>query len=63
MSDNEKIKIFDYLVANWAYRTYNPKGNYYNITFTISDENMNVLLNKYLKGKSIMYVGEIKDGS
>ena len=60
-SDNEKIKLFDYLCNNWAHKAFNPMGNYAVISFTISDSNIDKLLDKYLKGERIsMYEGEIK---
>ena len=49
----EAIKLFYYLCKHWSYKTYNPKGNYYVIAFTI-DENINKLLDKYLHGKVIL---------
>ena len=47
--DNEKIKIFDYLVANWAHKAYNPKGDYYVVSFTICDNNVYKALEKHLQ--------------
>lgn len=49
MSDNEKIKIFDYLVDNWSHKAYNPKGNYYIVSFTIWDHDIYRAIEKNLK--------------
>lgn len=62
-TDNEKIKIFDYLSANWVHKAYNPHGMYHVISFDIKDENIMKSLDKYLKGERIeMYVGDVKHG-
>ena len=53
MENDEKIKLFDYLCNNWAYKSYNPKGDYYVISFTIKDENKNRLLEKYILEENI----------
>lgn len=47
---NDKITLFNYLCNNWGFTTYNPKGEYYVITFTIKDEDMKETLDKYVKG-------------
>ena len=52
--DEEAVKLFYYLCKHWSYKTYNPKGNYYVITFTIDDENINKLLDKYLHDKVML---------
>lgn len=54
MEDDEKIKLFDYLCNNWSYKSYNPKGDYYIISFTIKDENINELLDKYLNKNGVL---------
>lgn len=60
---DEKIKIFDYLSANWVHKAYNPNGRYYVVSFDIKDENIMKSLDKYLKGERIeMYVGDVKHG-
>lgn len=46
--DEEAVKLFYYLCKHCSYKTYNPKGNYYVITFTIYDENINKSLDEYL---------------
>lgn len=53
MNDDEKIKIFDYLCANWAHRAYNPKGDYYVVSFTIRDNDMYKALEKHLQNVCI----------
>lgn len=52
--DSEKIKLFDYLCNHWAYRAYNPKGYYYNITFTIDNVHINHAIDKYLNKNGVL---------
>ena len=38
--DSEAAELFYYLLKHFSYRSYNPKGNYCVVAFTIDDENM-----------------------
>lgn len=46
--DSEAAELFYYLLKHFAYRSYNPKGNYWVVAFTIDDENKNNQLSKFL---------------
>lgn len=46
--DSEAAELFYYLLNHFTYRSYNPKGNYYVVAFTIYDENKNNQLSKFL---------------
>ena len=45
---NEALELFYYLLDHFSYKTYNPKGNYYVISFTIYDKNINDKLSEFL---------------
>lgn len=46
--DSEAAELFYYLLKHFSYRSYNPKGNYCVVAFTIYDENKNEQLTKFL---------------
>ena len=46
--DSEAAELFYYLLKHFSYKSYNPKGNYYVISFTIDDENINDKLSEFL---------------
>ena len=46
--DSEAVELFYYLLKNFSYKSYNPKGNYYVVAFTIYDENKNKQLDEFL---------------
>lgn len=46
--DSEAAELFYYLLKHFSYRSYNPKGNYWNVSFTIDDENKNKQLDEFL---------------
>ena len=46
--DKEAAELFYYLLKHCSYRSYNPKGNYYVVAFTICDESRNDKLSEYL---------------
>ena len=45
---SEALEIFYYLLKHFSYRSYNPKGNYCVVAFTIDDENINNKLSEFL---------------
>ena len=46
--DSEALELFYYLLNHFSYRSYNPKGNYCVVSFTIKDENINNKLSEFL---------------
>jgi len=46
--DSEAVELFYYLLKHFSYKSYNPKGNYYVVAFTIYDENKNKQLDELL---------------
>ena len=46
--DEEAVKLFYYLLKHFSYRSYNPKGNYCVVAFTICDESINDKLSEFL---------------
>ena len=46
--DSEAAELFYYLLKHFSYRTYNPKGNYCVVAFTIDDESINDKLSEFL---------------
>ena len=48
LKTNEAVELFYYLLKHFSYRSYNPKGNYYVISFTIDDKNINDKLSEFL---------------
>ena len=46
--DSEAAELFYYLLKHFSYRSYNPKGNYCVVAFTIDDENRNNQLSEFL---------------
>lgn len=46
--DTEAVELFYYLLQHFDYKSYNPKGDYYVVAFTIDDKNKNRLLEKYI---------------
>ena len=52
--DSEAAELFYYLLNHFSYRSYNPKGNYCVVAFTICDESINKLLDKYLHDKVML---------
>ena len=46
--DSEALELFYYLMKHFNFRTYNPKGNYRVIAFTIDDEYVNEQLTKFI---------------
>lgn len=46
--DSEASELFYYLLKNFSYKSYNAKGNYYVVAFTIYDENKNKQLDEFL---------------
>lgn len=46
--DSEAAELFYYLLKNFSWRTYNPKGNYFVVAFTIWDESENDKLSEFL---------------
>ena len=45
---SEATELFYYLLKHFSYRSYNPKGKYWVVAFTIDDENRNNQLSKFL---------------
>ena len=45
---SEVAELFYYLLKHFTYRSYNPKGNYWVVAFTIYDENKNKQLDEFL---------------
>ena len=45
---SEVCEIFYYLLKHFSYRSYNPKGKYWVVAFTIDDENRNNQLSEFL---------------
>ena len=46
--DEEAAELFYYLLKHFSYRSYNPKGNYCVVAFTICDESINDKLSEFL---------------
>lgn len=46
--DSEAAELFYYLLKHFSYRSYNPKGNYCVVAFTIYDERINDKLSEFL---------------
>ena len=46
--DSEAAELFYYLLKHFSYRSYNPKGNYCVVAFTICDESINDKLSEFL---------------
>lgn len=46
--DSEAVELFYYLLKHFNFKSYNPKGNYYVVAFTIYDENKNNQLDELL---------------
>lgn len=46
--DSEASELFYYLLKHFSYKSYNPKGNYYVVSFTIYDEDKNKQLDEFL---------------
>lgn len=46
--DSEAAELFYYLLKHFSYRSYNPKGNYCVVAFTIYDESINDKLSEFL---------------
>ena len=46
--DSEAAELFYYLLKHFSYRSYNPKGNYCVVAFTIDDESINDKLSEFL---------------
>lgn len=46
--DSEAVELFYYLLKHFDFKSYNPKGNYYVVAFTIDDENKNKQLDELL---------------
>lgn len=46
--DSEAAELFYYLLKNFSYRSYNPKGKYWVVAFTIWDESENKQLDEFL---------------
>ena len=46
--DSEAVELFYYLIKHFNFRTYNPKGKYAVIAFTIDDEYVNEQLTKFI---------------
>ena len=46
--DSEAAELFYYLLKHFSYRSYNPKGNYFVVAFTICDESKNDKLSEFL---------------
>ena len=47
---SEVLELFYYLLKHFSYRSYNPKGKYCVVAFTIDDENINDKLSEFLYG-------------
>ena len=45
---NEALELFYYLLKHFSFRTYNPKGKYWVVAFTIDDEYINGKLSDFL---------------
>ena len=50
----EALELFYYLMKHFSFRSYNPKGNYWVVSFTIDDENKNNQLSEFLHKNSIL---------
>ena len=53
--DSEVVELFYYLLKHFNFKSYNPKGNYYVVAFTIDDENKNKQLDELLHNKVIIW--------
>ena len=47
--NEDKLNLINYLIHHWVFKSYNPKGNYWVVSFNIDDDEIMTRLNKYLR--------------